>query len=323
LALELRQAKRSLAKIKIGMSAPSGGGKTMSSLLLAYGIVKGEHPEWSDKEIWSKIAIIDSENKSAELYVGKEVNGFRIGIYNTIDLNKEFDPVMYIQAIKMCEDAGMEICIIDSTSHLWREVLDKQGKIAKRTGNSYTAWREVSPQMDDFVNTMLQCNVHIIATMRSKTEYVQEKDEHGKTTVRKVGLAPVQRDGMEYEFTTFLELDAEHMAYGSKDRTGLLDQQYFVVTPKHGMKLAEWLQSADTDGEAIVLGKVERPVDPTEELNEIKGSIKARIDELKGQDVTVESISAVIKDVAEIANYTKITDVNLAKKVLEALNNLN
>ena len=109
-----------------------------------------------------------------------------------------------------------------------RRLVGAARKYRKRTGNSYTAWRDITPQHNRFIDTMLQTDIHIIATMRSKTEYVQEKDSNtGKTTVRKVGLNPIQKDGMEYEFTVFLEVDAEHMAFGSKDRTGIVDQKYF------------------------------------------------------------------------------------------------
>jgi hypothetical protein len=256
--LELKVAQRKKAKLKLGMSAPSGGGKTLGALLIAYGLMKEKYPKLSDVELWGKIAIIDTENGSGELYVGKELDdlNLRIGEYNAVTLTAPFEADKYSQAIEMCANANMEVVVIDSTTHLWAGVgglLEQQGNIAKRTGNSYTAWRDVTPQHNRFVEKMLQSDVHIIATMRSKTEYVQEKDSNtGKTVVRKVGLNPIQKDGMEFEFTSFLEIDAEHTAFGSKDRTGIVDQKYFKITPQTGREFMRWLESGTGEAKQVL-----------------------------------------------------------------------
>jgi len=268
MALQLKKARRAKAFLKLGMSAPSGGGKTLSSLILAYGLLKEAHPDWKDEEIWSKIAIVDSENGSGELYVNSDVAGMRIGEYNAITVEPPFEVDKYIQAISLCKDAEMEVCIIDSTTHLWSGeggLLEQQSNAAKRTGNSYTAWREITPQLNRFVETMLQTPMHIIATMRSKQEYVVEKDNSGKTNIRKVGLEPEQRKGMEYDFTVFFELDADHVALGSKDRTSLFDGKYFKITPDVGKTLMKWLQSG-----------TETPVEVIKESTHVANPAKAK-----------------------------------------------
>ena len=258
--MTLKKAQRKQAKLKLGMSAPSGGGKTLGALLIAYGLMKEKYPNLKDDELWEKIVIIDTENGSGELYVGTVVGNNKIGSYNAITLTPPFEADKYTSAIQMCQDAGMEVAIIDSVTHLWAGqggLLEQQGNIAKRTGNSYTAWLDVTPQHNHFVDSMMQTDMHIIATMRSKTEYVQEKNsETGKTTVRKVGLNPIAKDGMEYEFTVFLEIDSEHNAFGSKDRTGIVDGKYFKITPKIGEELMEWLETA-TDTKEVVIAKSE------------------------------------------------------------------
>lgn len=257
MALQLKRAQRSKAYLKLGMSAPSGGGKTLGALLIAYGLMKEKYPNESDAFRWGKIAIIDTENGSGELYVGKEFEnlGITIGEYNAITLTAPFEADKYTAAINLCEENGIEVCIIDSTTHLWSGkggLLEQQGNIAKRSGNSYTAWRDVTPQHNRFVETMLQTPMHIIATMRAKQEYVLEKDDKGSTTVRKMGLEPEQRKGMEYEFTTFFEVNAEHEAFGSKDRTSLFDQKTFVITPKIGVTLMQWLEGGVDETPVVV-----------------------------------------------------------------------
>lgn len=261
MALTLNKASRKKAFLKLGMSAPSGGGKTLGALLIGYGLMQEKHPKLSDAERWGKIAIIDTENGSGELYVGTDVAGVLIGEYNAVTLTEPFTADKYTQAIELCHDAGMEVCIIDSSTHLWTGqggLLEQQQIKAKQSGNSYTAWRDITPQHNDFVDAMLQTPMHIIATMRAKQEYVQEKDEKsGKTTVRKLGLEPEQRKGMEYEFTSFFEIDSDHMAYGAKDRTSLFDNKQFKITPKVGVTLMRWLESGvDTPVEVVATSHV-------------------------------------------------------------------
>jgi len=120
-----------------------------------------------------------------------------------------------------------------------------QGKIvdSSRSGNSYTAWRQVTPLHNKLVEAMITSPAHIIATMRSKMDYMQDKDEKGKSVVRKIGLAPVQRDGIEYEFSLVFDLNVNHLVSVSKDRTSLFDGQNFVITPDTGVKLKDWLDT--------------------------------------------------------------------------------
>lgn len=254
--LVLGKAKRSQAWLKLGISGASGSGKTLSSLLLGYGLLKKKYPHKSDAELWGMIAIIDTENRSGELYVGTVVKGQKIGEYNAIPVSAPFDPGRFISAMKLCEDNGIEVAIIDTASKVWTGeggLLEAQANAAKRSGNSYTAWRDVTPEHNKFVEYMLQSKLHVIVCMRAKQEYVQEKDQQsGKTSVRKVGMEPEMRRGIEFEFTTFLEINAEHQAFGAKDRMNLLDGKTFVVTPETGAQMMEWLLGADTTATEVV-----------------------------------------------------------------------
>jgi len=310
--IELKKAQRKRAKLRLGIAAPSGGGKTLGALLLAYGMMKELYSQLSDEELWAKIAVIDSESGSGDLYVGYEVNNLKIGEYNTITLDPPFEATKYTQSIEICEKAGIEVIIIDSTSHLWAGeggLLEQQGLIAKRTGNSYTAWRDITPQHNNFIDKMLQSSSHIIATMRSKQEYVQEKNDQGKTIVRKLGLNPVQRDGMEYEFTIFLEIDAQHNAFGSKDRTGLVDQKYFVITPEVGERLMRWLESG-TDNPTEVIAKtvtVEELQESVIELCREKGGTKNK------------ELMKLLKKYDKSGNPNRIKDKEKLQELLDKL----
>lgn len=225
--MEIRKATRKKAKLRLGIAAPSGAGKTFGALQLAFGI-------------GGKIGLIDTENGSGDLYAN-------LGNYDIIQVQAPYTINKYREAVKAFEDAGYSTIILDSLSHAWAAeggLLDKQGKITDAgKGNSYTAWRQITPEHNALVESMLQSPCHIIATMRSKTEYVLEEDEKGKKTPKKVGMAPVQREGMEYEFTVMLDIDMKHNASATKDRTGLFDGLFFTLGVDTGKKLLEWLNT--------------------------------------------------------------------------------
>jgi len=227
--MQLKKATRKKVKLRLGLSAVSGGGKTFSALLLAKGLV-GD---------WSKIAVIDTENGSASLYS-------HLGDFNTIELQAPYIPERYIQAIKACEDAGMECIIVDSITHEW----DGKGGLleihSSMQGNSFTNWSSLTPRHQKFIDAILQSTAHVITTVRRKTEYEMSKDGNGKTKVEKAGLKEVTRDGFEYELTVNFNLDTNHHCTTSKDRTGLfMDKPFFTITEQTGELIKDWCESGE------------------------------------------------------------------------------
>ena len=225
MSIQFHRAQRKKAKLRLAIAGPAGSGKTYGSLQLGFGL-------------GGRIALIDTERGSGELYA-------HLGEYDACTLEAPFTPEKYVEAIQAAENAGYQIIIIDSLSHAWAGpggVLDIHGHAADKGGNSWTAWRQVTPRHNELVDAMLLSRCHIIATLRSKMEHVQTT-ENGKAVIKKVGMNPIQRDGLEYEYTIFLDLDQNHMASASKDRTGLFDGQVFKPVPEIGRKLLEWLET--------------------------------------------------------------------------------
>ena len=233
--MQLQKVSRKKAKIKLALQAPSGAGKSLSALLIAHGLC-GD---------WNKIAVVDSENGSANLYA-------HVGSYQTLIISAPFTPEKYIQAIKTCEDAGIEVIIVDSVSHEWEAMGGVLDMHSKMVGNSFTNWNKLTGRHNAFVQSMLQCNAHIIATIRSKQDYVLN-EKNGKMVPEKVGLKGIQRDGLDFEFTIVLDIDIKHNAVASKDRTGLfMDNPEFVITEQTGRIIKEWCNQGDDDApEAI------------------------------------------------------------------------
>lgn len=223
------KAERKKAKLRLALCGPSGSGKTYSALLIAQGL-------------GGRVAMMDTESGSGELYAN-------LCAYDVQQVHAPYEPAKYVAAIKEAEAAGYNVLIIDSLSHAWAGeggLLDQHDKVAKasRSGNSYTAWREITPLHNRLVDTILQSSLHIIACMRTRTAYEIVDDDKGKKAPKKIGLAPVQRDGMEYEFTAVLDLSVDgHIATSSKDRTGIFDGKYSVPSIDTGKQLVGWLDT--------------------------------------------------------------------------------
>lgn len=226
-----KKAERKNAKLRLALAGPTGAGKTFSALLLAKGI-------------GGRIAVADTENSSAELYDD-------LVEFEHANLQPPYTPEKFISAIKAAEQAGFDTLIIDSITHEWSGVggcLELVDKLAKTTfnNNSWGAWSEVTPRHRKFIDAMLQSSINIIVTLRSKMETVQVNAGNNKKKVEKVGMKAEQRDGIEYEFTTVLDLTHDNYALATKDRTRLFSEAR-PISENDGVLLKQWLMSGSAD----------------------------------------------------------------------------
>ena len=223
-----KKATKSQIKIRLALSGASGAGKTFSALSIASYLGKS-------------IAVIDTEHGSASRYADKFS-------FDVCELENHH-PSRYIEAIQTAEQAGYEVIIIDSLSHAWFSELELAGK-------GFDGWKNVRPLERKLIDAMIGCSSHIIATMRSKTEYIMEeykaKDGKTKTSPKKIGTAPVQSAGIEYEFDIAGELNYEHILTISKTRCSELTDCTFL---NPGKELADilknWTTSAAPDVTAV------------------------------------------------------------------------
>lgn len=224
-------AKKSQSFLRLGMVGPSGSGKTMTALRVANGLADGR-----------PIAVIDTEHGSASLYAD-------CGISYAVCNLERFDVDSYIEAIKDAEASGFAVCVIDSLSHAWAgkggilEFVDQQGK--RSGGGNFSAWREATPRHNALIETILAAKMHIIATLRSKVEHVIEQ-VGGRSVVRKVGLQPVQREGLEFEFTICGDITAEHEFMVTKTRARFLKDAVIREAGEDlGRQLLAWLNEGE------------------------------------------------------------------------------
>lgn len=230
--MQFTKAVRQKAKLRLALSGPSGSGKTWGALLIAKGI-------------GGRIAVIDTERGSASLYE-------QLVDFDVLNLDAPFSPERYIDAIKAAEAAGYDVLVVDSMTHEWSgvggclELVDEIAR-ARYKGNSWSAWNDVTPRHRALLDAILQSKMHVIVTMRSKTETAQT-EENGRKRVVKLGMKAEQRDGFEYEMTVALDIVHDgHYATATKDRTGLFtDKDPAPITEQTGQELLAWLESGVT-----------------------------------------------------------------------------
>ncbi len=226
-----QKATKRAIKARVAFEGPTGSGKTWTALVWA-------------AELGKRIALIDTERGSASLYS----DSFD---FDVLEMSPPYGPERLITALKDAEQAGYDVVIIDSLSHFWEGeggVLDMvDGASQRAQGNSFAGWKVGTPALRHLVDTMLGIDAHLLVTMRSKMEYVLEEDGRGKKVPRKIGMAPVMRGGVEYEFAVVADLDLEHRLTISKSRCSVLADA--VLAPGRAKDGADmfrvWLETGE------------------------------------------------------------------------------
>lgn len=231
--IKITKAVKSLRPLKLCLSAPSGAGKTFTALSIASGL-------------GSKILLLDSENKSSMLYADRfNFDVVELDPHDPTPL-KTFQDVLD-EALKLDYD----VLIIDSLSIYWNATLEKKSKIDMAGGDSFRNWGKITPEWNQLLASIVSYPKHMLCTLREKTDYVMEQNDKGKIAPRKVGLAPIFREGAEYEFDIFGKLDLDHNLLIEKTRLSFLaDQVISNPDQKLGEKIKEFLSSGAVVPEA-------------------------------------------------------------------------
>lgn len=270
---EIVRAQRSQAKLRLALTAPSGGGKTWSSLVMAKGLVESliESGHLTGT-VEGKIGVVDTERGSAQLYS-------HLCPFDVIDLHPPYTVDRYLGAVRQLERAGYAVIVVDQVTHAWSGdggILSVVDKVAKGSPSTFNAWASGTPEYQRFVDGLLAVGAHLICTMRQKTkwELVEKQNAQGRMVKAptRIGLAPEQRAGFEYEFTTLLGLAVDgHMATTLKDRSGVFPEgEAYQLSEDLGKRLAGWL----TTGAALAAGD-DGP--PLERLDAVVAAGKRRM----------------------------------------------
>lgn len=310
MAFKVQKAVREKIYTKVALMSPSGGGKTYSALRLATGM-KNELEKINGKEV--KILLANTESSRGRYYA----NEFD---YDIIDLEEPFVPEQFIEAIEFAMSEGYGILIMDSTSHEWE---GKGGclELHQKAGGKYQDWKYVTPRHDAFINKLATSPIHIIATMRGKDQYEMEKDNSGKTSVKKLGVGAKQRDGFEFEFTCTFTIDNKsHTAEAQKDNTHIFENDSAVVlTEKHGEKIIKWANESDVEPEIKKLNNT-ISIDTNEKLKLVKKEIVTLCSTLGG--TKNDALMTELKKVVPNGNPNAIKELDVANELLNTLQNL-
>lgn len=227
-----RQASRAQLKARVAIDGPTGSGKTFTALEWA-NVLQGD----------GRTVVIDTERGSASWYCDR-------WDYDVVDWAPPYDPGELAAALTEAA-RSYSVIIIDSFSHFWEgeggtlDIADAAGQ--RSGGNSFAGWKIATPALRHLVDEIVGADAHVIATMRSKMEYVLEEDHRGKKVPKKLGLAPVMRAGVEYEFTLIADMDLEHRLVVSKSRCSALADQVFQPgrTAEAAATFLGWLEDGE------------------------------------------------------------------------------
>lgn len=305
MVMKIRKASREQSAMKVWLFWPSWSWKTKSALLLAYWIT------WD----WSKIIVIDTENWSSDLYDN-------LWDFQVLELVAPFSPERYIEAINTCEEAWAEVIIIDSISHEW----EGEGWIIWLADNSskkwMQVWSELTPRHNAFIQKVLHSKVNIISCGRTKQDYVMnevEKNWKKYQIPEKVWMKVITKDGFDYEMTICFDIDINHIARASKDRSELFVNKEFIITSDTWKEIYEWnklwkkplpeTQIENSKNELKELNKINTQI----KLDNYSDKLKEKISENKSyiNKWQLEEIWNTIKDKRNIFSLEKETKKEL------------
>lgn len=293
-----QKAKREQIWVKVLFTGPSGSGKTYSALRMATGFAEKDG---------GRVAFVDTENGRVRYYA----NEFD---FDEMQLTAPYTSEKYMDAIALAISAGYRILVIDSLSHEWLWCNDV---VNNMPGNSFQNWGKVKTQHHNkLMEQVIQSPIHIFATARGKDKWsIEEKD--GKKTPRKVGEGSVQSDDVEYNYTVTFNLTQDsNVATCTKDNTHIFEGRYEKITEEDGKKLYDWANT----GEKPAPKPVEEFVPAqTRTIDDVHKDIKDAIAKKMNDGFDRAKMVDVIKGVCGFANYQKISDPEVAEKILAAV----
>ncbi len=248
-----QKASRSQVFLKLGITGVTGSGKSLSAMRLAAGLI----------EPGQRIAFSDTENESASLYsdlTEEQCKGMKIPaseveeimatsrLFDAAPIAPPYESEQFLSHVQLAVANGYGALIMDSASHFWKGILAFKDQLDGHGGtNKFTNWKTADAKFDPVIDAVLQSRIHVIFCMRSKMSF---EIEEGTKKVKKMGLAPIMRENLEYEFTTVFDIGMDHTAVASKDRSGMFpNDKVFTITEATGRQFRAWLKTATPKAE--------------------------------------------------------------------------
>jgi hypothetical protein len=289
--MAFQKAVKHESKLRLAITGPSGAGKTYTALSIA-------------RSLPQPVALVDTEHGSASKYAD-------LFEFDVMNLQPPYHPDRFVEAIRDAAQAGYRVIILDSLTHAWNGtggMLELVDEIAKRskTGNTFAAWKDAGPIQSRLIESIVGAPIHVIATLRSKQDYTQEKDANGRTVIKKVGMAAQQREGFEYEFDVVIDMNIDHEGIVTKTRCPALTDRVIAKPGKEvADTLTDWLKGAP------VSVFVEQPAQPLAEWQTWKSADEAMTWAMLqfGDDMTFDTIRQQYNDLKSARKPKKAAEM--------------
>ena len=208
----LKKAVNEQAYLKAGMLGFQGSGKTLTASYMAMGL---------SKMLGNKkpIAFFDTETGSDFLVDRFATEG--------IDLMRHKSQAFkdLLEVAKEAENS-CSVLIVDSLSHIWRELCETYKRNRKLSRLSFQHWADIKREWSLWTNFYLNSKIHIFVLARAGYEYDFEKDEEGKNELIKVGTKMKVESEFGYEPSLLIEM--ERVSKGNKPGDGWINRAHVL-----------------------------------------------------------------------------------------------
>lgn len=196
MSFTFRTGAREKTPVIIGLTGPTGSGKTYSALKLATGMALG-----------GPVYAIDTEARRMLRYA-EEFN------FQYLEFPAPFSSKRYQEAIEAAARHKPSVIVVDSTSHEHEgqggHLSFHDAELDRMAGNDYgkreklkfTAWIKPKAERQALINLILQTQCNFVFCFRAKEKLKMVRDAKNKTQVVPIGWQPICGDELAYEMTT-------------------------------------------------------------------------------------------------------------------------
>lgn len=189
----LKPAKNMTAYAKVGILGFAGSGKTFTAAHIAAGLAKATGSK--------QVAFFDTEKGSDFLIKPLEKAGIELLVHR----GRAFRDLT--QIIREAEDAKIPVLIIDSISHVWRDLCDSYAKKVNRKRLTMADWTVLKGQWKDYTDLFINSKLHILMLGRAGFEYDFTEQEDGKKEIVKTGTKMKVEGETGFEPDLLLEME--------------------------------------------------------------------------------------------------------------------
>jgi hypothetical protein len=222
-----------MAYFKAGFLGFPGSGKTYTATQLAIGICKETKATsicYVDTETGSDFLIPLIHNAGLEAYQVK---------------SRSFNDLL--QSIKECEENKIGVLIVDSITHIWRDLTESYDRKLNRRGRlQFQDWAVIKKEWAQYTDAFINAKIHIIVCGRAGYEYDYDFNEDGTKDLIKTDIKmKVESEfGFEPSLVVMMERTSENKE-NVKEHLGKTDRKSKEAKQTHKPEAgSKWIHRA-------------------------------------------------------------------------------